>query len=240
MRVVHGAYAFSVKTEVDEEEEETVVMFAAQERQPYPCVRIVLPSAHGNTAVLHALNYYASCSMPIKLDPGAGTIAMLRTALTFVLDAYPQVTQFELQDETFADVRGAERPLITTRRLLQGLPGWYEEHFGALPQSPVVAQVRLPRVRRRIDAWLAEHPEADDRTWWTPSHVRALTDATHIPPQIYGTMWVIPAAAVRAYGLRYEVRHEQGGGGARMARLMRLGRTYHLMPQLIGRGRFHV
>lgn len=243
MRVRHGQYTFEVDVDVDDDDAEATITIMAQQRQPYPCVRIVVPLASPK-ADLQALNYYASCFAPSKLDPGAGTVAMMRVALAFTLAKYPHVTSFDLQDETFAFVPGDERPLITVRRLLQGQLGWYEEHFGAMPLSKIVTYVRKPAVRKKIDDWIAVHPAAAERAWWTPTNVHQLANAINakIAYEIFGTSWTIPADTVRAYGIAYDVVKEQDGGGLkrRLARFLRQGQRYHINPHLIGRGKYYM
>ncbi len=215
-------YALDINTSSDV----TVYKFVSLVKQPYPCVKITV---YDDSMVLDALNYYKSCSLSEKsLDKSQGTVHMLKVALAYVFDNHPNITHVDLQDETFIDIEG--KPLITSRRLLQGHKGWYEEHLQAIPTGKtkqLLKFLRDPKRRSHIDVQLPKQPN----TWWTASNIMKVCEMIRCPSTVFGTTWNIERSTVMRYHLTYRLKSRLNGGGSeqsnkRVARILKSAKAY--------------
>jgi len=206
----HG-YTFYVEESplYDETSGEICIEFLSLKKQPCPCVRIIVSKNPKKTsAELQSLNYYASCSIKEKmLENHEGTIQMIKTALAYMLTRYPHVAQVGIQDETFINI--PTKPLITSRRLLLGQQGWYEEYLGAHPSARIETTLeflRQPKTQTQLHEILLKFPEAQDtlggnQTWWSPKNLKRGADERDpvIFQRLLGTTWTLSAKTINSW-----------------------------------------
>jgi hypothetical protein len=148
-------YTFFLTDEINEDGD-VDIQFLSLKKQPYPCLRIELNTNKKNKeAYLQSVNFYTSCSIKEKqLDKQSGTITMIQTALTYMKKTYSHVKKVHIKDETFINIPG--KPLITSRRLLKGQMGWYEEYLGATPLLEILSSklnmLRKPETQEKLQA----------------------------------------------------------------------------------------
>jgi hypothetical protein len=194
------------------------IQFLSLKKQPYPCVRIELNTNKKNKeAYLQSVNFYTSCSIKEKqLEKQSGTITMIQTALTYMKKTYSHVKKIHIQDETFINIPG--KPLITSRRLLKGQKGWYEEYLGATPLLEILKSklnmLRKPETQEKLQALLP--PEASDNKWWIPTNTMNVAEKLqeHLFHYLIGTMWIISADTIDNYNIEFvlePVSSQQGG-----------------------------
>jgi len=187
---------------------EICIEFISLKKQPCPCVRIIVSKNQKETiAELQMLNYYASCNPNPMLENHEGTIQMIKTALAYMLTRYPHVAQVGIQDETFINI--PTKPLITSRRLLLGQQGWYEEYLGAHPSAKIETTLeflRQPKTQTQLHEILLKFPEAQDtlggnQTWWSPKNLKRVAD--ELDPVIFqrllGTTWTLSAKTINSW-----------------------------------------
>jgi len=216
----HG-YTFYVEESplYDETSGEICIEFLSLKKQPYPCVRIIVSKNPKKTsAELQSLNYYASCSIKEKmLENHEGTIQMIKTALAYMLTRYPHVAQVGIQDETFINI--PTKPLITSRRLLLGQQGWYEEYLGAHPSARIETTLeflRQPKTQTQLHEILLKFPEAQDtlggnQTWWSPKNLKRVADELDrtLFQRLLGTTWTLSSKTIKGWN----ALGNRGGGG---------------------------
>jgi hypothetical protein len=141
------------------------------------------------------------------LENHEGTIQMIKTALAYMLTRYPHVAQVRIQDETFINI--PTKPLITSRRLLLGQQGWYEEYLGAHPSAKIETTLeflRQPKTQTQLHEILLKFPEAQDtlggnQTWWSPKNLKRVAD--ELDPVIFqrllGTTWTLSAKTINSW-----------------------------------------
>lgn len=216
--ITSNGYTFALQK--SEEHGAVTYEFVSLKKQPYPCVMITV---FEDGATLDALNYYSSCSIGQKsLEKAHGTVHMLKTALAYVSRSHPEVIEFELQDETYVYTKGAygttgvnddNAPLITSRRLLTGRLGWYEEHLQAEPTGRTIALLEYLRDPERRRGFGDKIPKEGDVNW-TAANCVQVCKSIKCPRSVIGTAWKITREAVQKYGVDYKVellRSEAGG-----------------------------
>jgi len=235
MLIDYPPYVFYLK-EINEYDSINI-QIASKVRQPYPCIDISVSLLPDTSAILQMLNYYKSCSINEKsLDRKNGTAIMLQIAISYAINKYKYITHFELQDNTFIDISAMEKPLITSRRLLEGRLGWYEEYVNAKPMCKTIKLVKYLRsetIQERIKEFLPK--ESSNPLWWTPTNIIKLTDKVdkkNISPYILHTTWSIPVEEIP--NVKYTLDETQDGGG-HINKLMKKGRHYYVNRHLIGR-----
>lgn len=199
-------YTFFLTDRVDEEGN-VKIMFLSLQKQPYPCVLIELNKNKRKTeGYLQSVNFYTSCSIKEKeLEKQSGTITMIQTALTYMLNQYPHIKKVQLQDETFIDI--PTKPLITPRRLLKGQLGWYEEYLGAYPLLDILKEklkyLRKPETQAKLQTLLPSN--SSDNKWWIPTNIIPIAEQLQerLFHYLIGTMWVISASTIRNYNIEY-------------------------------------
>ena len=133
------------------------------------------------------------------------SLPMIRTALMFVSHAHPELTEFCFQDETYIDIPDHhDKPLVTSRRLIQGKKGWYEEHLRAEPTGHTVTLLDFLRdpVRRLLYASLIPEKEIP---WWTRTHLKTIAAAIRCPVTIFATTWKVTRETALNYNVSYTV-----------------------------------
>jgi len=215
-------YSFYVEESplYDETNGEMCIEFLSLKKQPYPCVRIIVSkNPKEPIAELQALNYYASCSIKEKmLENHEGTIVMVKTALAYMLSQFPHVTQVELQDETFIDL--PTKPFITSRRLLLGQQGWYEEHLGAHPSAKTAKTLdylrqHMTQVKLRAILETFEDAPHDNKRWWSAQNLKCVTDKFNpaLFQRLLGTTWTISKETIQNWNVFFEIKLHGGGTG---------------------------
>lgn len=233
-----SGYTFYVEeSPLYDDDDDIRLEFLSLQRQPYPCVRMILSKRPKYTsASLQTLNYYSSCSIKDKmLDNYQGTIIMLKTALSYLITRYPHISRVELQDETFINI--PTRPLITARRLLLGDQGWYEEHVGARPTlntSKLTKYLRQPITQKAVQDIVLKYKHSDDKTWWSPENTKRVADELNsaVFQQLLGTTWEIDSATIRGWNVAFDTDRT---GGSQVERLAR-ARVQHKRLQRVLQG----
>ena len=165
---------------------------------------VILSIIHDDeVADLLTVNYHSKCSK--NFQRGTGTVHMIKTILRYVLDKYPHVKSFNIKDATNIN-EGIDKSVkipffVTTRRLIQGQPGWYEEKFGAKPTGDSIEILDFLRNKRNLfDKMIPYH---EPNTWWTEENTLELLkkiqietdqiDISLLQTMIFFTDWTIPA-----------------------------------------------
>lgn len=217
-------YTYNVKIEYGEE---TDIINVIQLNNSFmECIVLSVPHK-GTIADLLNVNYYSECAR--NFQRGSGTVHMVHTLLKYTLNVYPHIRQFRLKDTTNINEdidKTVQTPFyVTTRRLLKGELGWYEEKFGAQPINNTIEIIRFLRgVGRPIIEDLI--PSKAPQRWWTEENVSKIIKkicirTDKISPSILQTIiyyseWVIPAENVTQ--IPYEIREINSGGGVRRIR----------------------
>jgi hypothetical protein len=206
MHFIHSdGYTFALQTTTTEYM--TEYQFVSLDKQPFPCIDITVQD---NIGYLNALNYYSSCSLSAKsLEHGHGTVHMMKVALKYVLGKHPNIKYVELQDETFILMPG--KPLITSRRLIQGRLGWYEEHLHAVPIGRTVLLLKFLRdqnARARFESKIPQRP----LSWWTAQNTVKLCREIGCPHPILGTTWKILRHTIIGYDVNLQDSDTMMGG----------------------------
>ncbi len=223
---------------------ETTILIGNPRGRPRPCMMLTIQDGFSNEAVLQDLMYYSTCSAPRQLERGAGTVAMVKSAFTAVMNRFPDVSKIVLQDKSYyPDARRGNLPLPEYSALAHGQT-WYQRHFGATPgdhrTAAVCQQYRTVRTASAealggdASSTVAEHiagmpqptePEFDD--------IRRRLKLSRLS----GMVWEIPRAAVMQYGVRGEFvdkgGQQAGGGGGNGS----WKRSPGSVPYYIGRSR---
>jgi hypothetical protein len=237
-------YTFYVKEERIDDDETIVIDFLSLKKQPYPCVRIYIEGDFKDTnASLHSINYYKSCSIKEKeLEKHYGTIALIKTALTYMIVKYPHIKTTTLQDETFIDI--PKKPLITTRRLVKGQPGWYEEYLNAKPNSKLLIKklklLRKQSVQEKLLTLLP--PESNDNKWWVPENIKPVVDKIEMDlfKFLIGSPWIIDTETIKNYNIKLTITPDvsQKGGGKyykKLKTVIKYGTSGYVNRHMIGR-----
>ena len=101
------------------------------------CVSITLYS-NSNMATINRLTYKNTCAQNNNLKKSAGTVAMLKRVLSFIVGKYGDIT-FTFKDDSKVDCGSEKSSLMYTSLQLHNAT-WYERHFGAVPSPTEVEQ----------------------------------------------------------------------------------------------------
>ena len=213
-------YTYNVKIEYGEECD--IINLIQQNNSFMECIVLSVPRT-GSIADLLNVNYYSQCSR--NFQKGTGTVHMVNTLLQYTLDNYPHIRTFQLKDTTNINIEIDESVKIpfyvTTRRLLKGELGWYEEKFGAEPVNNTIEIVRFLREDRALFQSVIPTSPTPSSDWWTEENVSTLIKkicmkTNKIKPGtlqtiIYFTEWTIPSKNVKH--IPYKIREIKSGGG---------------------------
>lgn len=173
------------------------------------CLKIYIPKENAVDGLIEKLNHEKSCSIEKELDEGNGTIHMLKTALKYIIDNYPNTKYFQLTDITFKKIPGLpskDLPYITAKRLLQGSKGWYQEHFGAKPTRKTKLLIDMIKIKRnRIDELIASNI---NNTLWSAAKIKKIAsriDGKFLEKNILETDWIIDYTTIKGYNINYEI-----------------------------------
>lgn len=221
--IMIGPYVFNCVETIKDDIIELKFYIVNENKKDDICVKItILKDNHIIPGNIDTLYYNNECSISsVKLDKKDGTILMLKTALQYVHDKYPYVKSFELQDETHVNDESIGKPLITSRRLLYGKPGWYEEYFGAKPINSTIELIEyIQKNRKLIDKLIKKYKPRDaGNEWFVPQNILLITE--HIPSiknnnnssifsvsrKIFGTSWEITREKINSYGMEYNIKN---------------------------------
>jgi len=166
--------------------------------RPQPCVELMV--RRGGTATLQGVAYHSTCAT-VPMEANAGTKEMVRAALKYAATAYPHVRRFDVQDETHVRTPTGMH-VITPRRLLTGRPGFFQEHFGALPSGDT---------RDILAALRAKHVCVRSEDWSPDAVIQHAADAGLSQYCLFGTTWTISRATALAYDVTAELADQVGG-----------------------------
>ena len=204
-------YSFHVEKKI---EENTITYYAGNMSGASACMIITY-----NTKVKHAqiqgLSYYPECSINKKLKASVGTKLMFKGVLKLVLLDLPNIRKFELVDQATKFLNKYSKKIqITPRRLLLEHPGWYQEHFGALPTKMTLENIKKITKKVVLD-------EVDSH-WGSFEDIMKLLQENGVPPEniheLFCTHWYIPAGVVRDYGVSIQSKQITVGGGKKYTR----------------------
>lgn len=181
------------------------------------------------------LMYEQTCTIDGRMEQGNDTRMMLMGALLYIAKEHPEVDSYSLQDEADKLVRVgigqvSKRILITPRRLLQGKMGWYQEHFGAIPEPRTERLVDSLKKRDSIRKIKEYMPITQRMDWGEYSEISEV--ASRILPKnqpihsLWGTTWYIPRDVILSYAEKVSVHADDmvWKGGALM-------KSYRYMQQ---------
>jgi hypothetical protein len=174
-----------------------------------PCLKIYIPKENQVDGLIEKLNHEKSCSIEKELDEKIGTIHMLKTALKYIIDTYPNTKYFTLRDITFKKIPGLpseDLPYITARRLLQGSKGWYQENFGAKPTKKTKLLIDMIKIKRaRIDELIASNI---NNALWSAAKIKKIVskiDGKFLEKNILETDWIIDNTTIKDYNINYKI-----------------------------------
>ncbi len=167
---------------------------------PPPARECVYLTTDGCLLLLDGVGYYEEC--PCDCDDSQGprpiTIHMLKAALRFAAAAFPDLESVHVSDETFLPT--ADRPLVTAQRLLLGMPGWYQEHLGAVPTPSTLLRLRVLRAVLRAHPDIVDELNAMRPGQFTPAYVVSVCRRLQVPTRtVVGTDWNIPLETVMSW-----------------------------------------
>lgn len=126
-RINYKSYTFDA--EITEEKERHIIKFGGREKT---CVMITI---YQETDVeqphIDGLHYGKDCIVKGDLEPKHGTIDMVKAALSFACQRYPQITSFTLKDDSSISCQKAVKVPLGTYYLAKHGKTWYDTHFNA-------------------------------------------------------------------------------------------------------------
>jgi hypothetical protein len=202
--LITDIYSYNVKIEYGNDID--IVNIIQLNNSFIECVVLSVPH-DGDIADLLNVNYYSSCSK--NFQKSTGTVHMVNTLLKYVIDNYPHIKSFKLKDTTNINNEidnSVETPFfVTTRRLLKGELGWYEEKFGAVPIGDTIDIISFLRLQRNTFNDII--PMNKPNSWWTEENTSSIIKkiclhTTNINPGllqkiIYFTEWSIPSKNIK-------------------------------------------
>jgi hypothetical protein len=214
-----GDYVFNVVEHIFDDVIELKFFIKDENKKDDICVKITIPKENykipGNIDTLY---YNKDCSISkLSLEKKDGTIHMLKTALYYIYDNYPYVKELEIQDETHINDEKMGKPLITSRRLLLGQQGWYEEYFGAEPIRDTVHLIKqIKKNRKYIDELIKKYkPSTIGNEWFVPHNILLITRNIkgdivgklifNISGKIFGTSWKVRRNTIGSYKIKYRI-----------------------------------
>lgn len=216
-----GEYIFNAVKCVFENVIEIKFFIADEKKEDDICVKITIPKESYNIPGIGNVNtVYCIKEYPVNkttFEKWDGTIHMLKTALRYVCDTYPYIEELEIQDETHVNNEKYGKPLITSRRLLLGEPGWYEEYFGAKPNRDTTRLIRqIAKNRNMIDDRIRKYkPDTIGNEWFTSANILSITNNVkpsivngaifNISPKIFGTFWKISRNTIDEFVNEYTI-----------------------------------
>jgi hypothetical protein len=187
---------FAMEIERDDNFQSTELYIGEPHKTYGACIHLSIYD-DDDEAVLNGLQYGPKCSIVLK----AGLIYLFRT--------YPSVQRVSLTDK--AAVGAPTKMMLSAKRLLQGRKGWYEEHFGAIPNPEsrstmnVIKALKQPFAQNQIQFFL---PITTQRTWGTAEEIidYAYRIAKLDTNAILGTSWLIHRDHAATYERDIHVR----------------------------------
>lgn len=166
-----------------------------------PCIVIYVPKDKSSKAHIEKLFYDKGCSYSEhELEEKSGTIIMLKTALSYIIDKFKSIRTF-----TLTDITTKKGLWITPRRLLLGNKGWYEEYFKAVPTPETKRIIDIINNNRvLLDTLLPKNNYA----WWTDMNILKCTmkvDKNYLTNNILKTSWLIHKKEIESYYIPYEI-----------------------------------
>lgn len=168
------------------------------------CVHIVVDLSD-TSAYLAGVSYAKTCNTMKTLKDGHETIMMLQEALQYIFQKHSDILSITLQDDAYKVLRPlGKRISITPRRLLTGKPGWYQEHFGAVP---IGRTVKLLKILQRNVALLTDNKPPN---WGSYQETNGYAEKFMDPKLLYNTDWMIHRKTVEAYNVQINERMDGG------------------------------
>jgi hypothetical protein len=184
------------------------------------CISIDIPKLESNVAYLNIVNYRSTCAK--NLQKGTGTVHVIKTALKYLCDNYKNIHAIKLKDTTIINEAInpsiADPVYITTRRLLLGKKGWYEENFSAVPIENTIGIISFLRDRRsEFEDVIAKNKPNE---WWSYANTKDLIKRIllkikkNVPMSLWeilsNTDWLIEKKVIRNFQIVYEIQQEGG------------------------------
>lgn len=191
----------------DEDMSNFIYKFIAKNSKE-PCLVIFVPKDNSFVADIEKLSYNKGCSYSEnELEEKNGTIIMLKTALSYIIDKYPHIRTFKLTDMTHKNDK-TNKLWITPRRLLLGNKGWYEEYFGAISTAETKKLIEIIKKNRNI---LDKMLQKNNFSWWTTKNILETTviiDSNILTHNILRTTWIIYKHTIEKFYIPYELLDE--------------------------------
>lgn len=139
------------------------------------CVQIII-SKRGKHTIEGTLliEYDRRCNIEGTLERGTGTIHLLRTAIAFAYQMYPNLQEIHLLDHSYIQCHG-KRMYLAPQQLTMYGKTWYERHINAVLEK-VADQKRLNDYRHHI----LTKPD------W--EQIESFIKASHIPEKVISRM----------------------------------------------------
>ena len=209
--LITDTYSYNVKIEYGNDTD--IVNIIQLNNSLIECVVISIPH-NSQEADLLNVNYYSSCSK--NFQKSTGTIHMVNTVLKYVIDTYPHIKGFKLKDTTNINSEidnSVQTPFfVSTRRLLKGELGWYEEKFGAKPIGDTIEIIQFLRKQRKL--FESVIPMDKPNNWWTEQNTDSVIkdiilrtnkiSSGTLKKIIYFTEWIIFSKNVKNISYRIE------------------------------------
>lgn len=220
-QIITPEYTYNVR--LDYGEHMNVFNIIQENEGIMECLTIHIPNnTTENTAYLASVNYYKDCAK--NFESNRGTAHMIKTALRYVVDNNKNITRIELKDTTIIneDINPSIKDpfYITTRRLLLGQKGWYEEKCGAVPINNTVEIIRFLKKNHHLYEEII--PRHEPKEWWVQKNtsyvIKEICNKTSVQhfrlleTALYFTEWAILRETVKNYKITYDIVMGQDGG----------------------------
>lgn len=98
------------------------------------CIHIII-NKKKNTGLLELVQHHERCSFFETLKDGNETIDLVKNSLFLAANLYPEVSKYELIDNSFILCKNGKRISLADLYFVKYGKTWYENKFGALPSK---------------------------------------------------------------------------------------------------------
>ena len=95
------------------------------------CVHIIINNKK-NIALLELVQHHEKCSFFETLKDGNETVDLVKNSLFFAANLYPEVSKYELVDNSFITCKNGKRISLADLQFVKNGKTWYENKFGAI------------------------------------------------------------------------------------------------------------
>ena len=108
------------------------------------CVHIII-NKRKNIGLLELVQHHEKCSFFETLKDGNETVNLVKNSLFFVANLYPDVSKYELIDNSFITCKNGKRISLADLHFVKYGKTWYENKFGAILTNQKKSTVNLTK-----------------------------------------------------------------------------------------------